>query len=89
MQTHIPKLEREGVVTFNHGVVTLLKIPEDVTLYMEVVLRTPKDLETTFELLDKPILHYIEGEEEVYAIIEGGISYEYRKPLPEEKKKAN
>ncbi|CAD5243428.1 DUF7344 domain-containing protein [Thermococcus camini] len=37
MQTHIPKLEREGVVTFNHGVVTLLKIPDDVTVYMEVV----------------------------------------------------
>ncbi|NJE30409.1 hypothetical protein E3E38_04995 [Thermococcus sp. 18S1] len=37
MQTHIPKLEREGVVAFNHGVVTLLKIPEDVTVYMEVV----------------------------------------------------
>ncbi|WP_297089768.1 hypothetical protein [Thermococcus sp.] len=37
VQTHIPKLEREGVITFNHGVVTLLKIPEDVTVYMEVV----------------------------------------------------
>ncbi|AFL94955.1 hypothetical protein CL1_0750 [Thermococcus cleftensis] len=37
MQTHIPKLEREGVVTFNHGIVTLLKIPDDVTVYMEVV----------------------------------------------------
>ncbi|ASJ11658.1 MULTISPECIES: DUF7344 domain-containing protein [Thermococcus] len=37
IQTHIPKLEREGVVTFNHGIVTLLKIPEDVTVYMEVV----------------------------------------------------
>ncbi|NJD98981.1 hypothetical protein E3E26_04155 [Thermococcus sp. LS1] len=37
VQTHIPKLEREGVVTFDHGVVTLLKIPDDVTVYMEVV----------------------------------------------------
>ncbi len=37
VQTHIPKLEREGVITFRHGVVTLLKIPEDVTVYMEVV----------------------------------------------------
>ncbi|WP_234394311.1 hypothetical protein [Thermococcus piezophilus] len=25
------------MVTFNHGVVILLRIPEDVTLYMEVV----------------------------------------------------
>ena len=37
VQTHIPKLEREGVITFNHGVVTLLKVPDDVTIYMEVV----------------------------------------------------
>ncbi|ASA76804.1 hypothetical protein [Thermococcus sp. 5-4] len=37
VQTHIPKLEREGVITFNHGVVTLLKVPDDVTVYMEVV----------------------------------------------------
>ncbi|HDZ36433.1 MAG TPA: hypothetical protein ENH81_05950 [Thermococcus sp.] len=37
MQTHIPRLEREGVVAFNHGVVTLLKIPDDVTVYIEVV----------------------------------------------------
>ena len=37
VQTHIPKLEREGVITFEHGVITLLKIPNDVTVYMEVV----------------------------------------------------
>ncbi|ASJ11653.1 DUF5305 family protein [Thermococcus thioreducens] len=48
-----------------------------------VVLKTPKDLETTFELVDKPVLHYIEGEDEVFAIIDDGISYEYRKPLPQ------
>ena len=54
-----------------------------------VVLKTPKDLETTFELVDKPILHYIDGEDEVFAIIEDGISYEYRKPLPQEGDEAN
>ncbi|NJE05798.1 hypothetical protein E3E36_06495 [Thermococcus sp. M36] len=37
VQTHIPKLEREGVITFRHGVVTLLSIPDDVTVYMEIV----------------------------------------------------
>jgi len=37
IQTHIPKLQREGVVSFEHGVVTLLEIPEDVTVYMELV----------------------------------------------------
>ncbi|ASJ08436.1 hypothetical protein A3L11_03980 [Thermococcus siculi] len=54
-----------------------------------VALKTPKDLETTFELVDKPILHYIEGDEEVYAIIDDGVSYEYRRPLPQEEEKAN
>ncbi|AIU69556.1 hypothetical protein TEU_03930 [Thermococcus eurythermalis] len=37
VQTHIPKLEREGVITFRHGVVTLVKVPDDVTVYMETV----------------------------------------------------
>ncbi|WP_297063827.1 hypothetical protein [Thermococcus sp.] len=37
IQTHIPKLEREGVITFRQGVVTLVKVPEDVTVYMETV----------------------------------------------------
>ncbi len=39
MQTHIPKLEREGIVAFERGVITLLKVPDNVTLYMEVVQR--------------------------------------------------
>lgn len=37
VQTHIPRLEREGVITFRHGVVTLVKVPDDVTVYMETV----------------------------------------------------
>ncbi len=38
MQTHLPKLEREGgIVTFRRGTITLLKVPNNVTLYMEVV----------------------------------------------------
>lgn len=37
MQTHLPKLEREGIVTFSRGRITLLKVPDNVTLYMEVV----------------------------------------------------
>ncbi|ASJ07636.1 DUF7344 domain-containing protein [Thermococcus pacificus] len=39
MQTHIPKLEHEGVLTFERGVITLLQVPDNVTLYMEVVQR--------------------------------------------------
>jgi len=37
VQTHIPRLEREGVITFKQGVVTLVRVPEDVTVYMETV----------------------------------------------------
>lgn len=39
VQTHIPRLQREGVISFDRGMVTLLKIPDDVTVYMEVVKR--------------------------------------------------
>ena len=39
MQTHIPKLEREGVIAFERGIITLLQVPDNVTLYMEVVQR--------------------------------------------------
>ena len=37
VQTHIPKLEREGVIRFQGGTLTLLKVPSDVSVYMEVV----------------------------------------------------
>ena len=39
VQTHIPRLQREGVISFERGTVTLLRIPDDVTVYMEVVKR--------------------------------------------------
>jgi len=54
-----------------------------------VYLRTEEDLEKAFDLLDKPIMTYIDGEEEVYVIIDDGVAYEYRKPLPGAKKTAN
>lgn len=37
MQTHIPKMEREGVISYEHGMIKLIKVPLDVNLYMEVV----------------------------------------------------
>ncbi|WP_175059549.1 hypothetical protein [Thermococcus sp. 2319x1] len=37
LQTHLPKLERAGIIKFDHNTVTLLKVPEDVDVYMEVV----------------------------------------------------
>jgi len=43
-----------------------------------VILATKEDLKKTFDLLDKPILHYKDGEEDVYTIIDGNIAYEYR-----------
>jgi len=55
----------------------------------KVYLRTEKDLEKAFDLLDKPIMTYIDGEEEVYVIIDDGVAYEYRKPLPGAKRTAN
>ncbi|WP_255346970.1 hypothetical protein [Thermococcus sp. PK] len=36
-------------------------------------------MKKTFDLLDKPILHYKDGKEDVYTIIDGNIAYEYRK----------
>ncbi len=55
----------------------------------KVYLRTEEDLEKAFDLLDKPIMSYIDGEEEVYVIIDDGVAYEYRKPLPGAKRTAN
>ncbi|NJE25733.1 hypothetical protein E3E22_03665 [Thermococcus sp. MV5] len=44
----------------------------------KVILATKDDLKKTFDLLDKPILHYTEGGEDIYVIIDDGIAYEYR-----------
>ncbi|ASJ10391.1 hypothetical protein A3L12_03280 [Thermococcus sp. P6] len=45
-----------------------------------ITVKTPGDLEKVFELVDRPVLHYVDGDDEVFAIIDGGTSYEYRKP---------
>jgi hypothetical protein len=37
VQTHIPKMRRAGVVDFEGGVVELIGVPDDVTVYMEMV----------------------------------------------------
>jgi len=54
-----------------------------------VALNSPDDLRKSFELLERPILNYIAGEDEVYVIIDGDTAYEYRKPLPRKGEKAN
>ena len=43
-----------------------------------VELSSPKDLERVFELVDRPVIHYSDGEVEVYAIADGETVYEYR-----------
>lgn len=37
IQTHIPRMEREGIISYHSGVITLVKVPENVTVYMEMV----------------------------------------------------
>ncbi|MCO6040306.1 DUF5305 family protein [Thermococcus alcaliphilus] len=56
-------------------------ITEGAPIHVEkrVILATKEDLKKAFDLLDKPILHYKDGEEDVYTIIDGNIAYEYRK----------
>ncbi|EHR78282.1 hypothetical protein OCC_12791 [Thermococcus litoralis DSM 5473] len=56
-------------------------ITEGAPIHVEkrAILATKEDLKKTFDLLDKPILHYKDGEEDVYTIIDGNIAYEYRK----------
>ena len=43
-----------------------------------IELASPKDLESVFELVDKPIIHYRDGGTDVYVIADGETVYEYR-----------
>ncbi|WP_456420702.1 DUF5305 family protein [Thermococcus sp.] len=43
-----------------------------------VELSSPRDLERVFELVDRPIIHYRDGDTDVYAITDRDIIYEYR-----------
>ncbi|AHF81314.1 Hypothetical protein TES1_1939 [Thermococcus paralvinellae] len=49
----------------------------------KITLATEEDLRKTFDLIDKPIMHYQEGDNDVYAIVDDGIVYEYRRDLEE------
>ncbi len=44
-----------------------------------VTLGSVEDLGRVFDLVDKPIVHYVEGDHDVYAILDGGVVYEYIK----------
>ncbi|WP_456321405.1 DUF7344 domain-containing protein [Palaeococcus sp. (in: euryarchaeotes)] len=39
IQTHIPKMERAGIIRFKRGIVELIAVPENVDVYMEIVER--------------------------------------------------
>lgn len=54
-----------------------------------VELRSVEDLERVFDLVDKPIVHYTRDGSDVYAVVDGGIIYEYRRSLSSEGKKAS
>jgi hypothetical protein len=64
-------------------------VPSDVGTMDPVELDSADDLEKVFDLVDKPIVHYVEEDKDVYAITDGELIYEYRKPLPSERKKAS
>lgn len=64
-------------------------VPSDIGTIDPVNLESVEDLEKVFDLVDKPIVHYRQDGEDVYAIADGDVVYEYRKPLPGEGKEAN
>ncbi|QDA32250.1 hypothetical protein FH039_02350 [Thermococcus indicus] len=64
-------------------------VPSDIGAIDPVNLESVEDLEKVFDLVDKPIVHYRQGDEDVYAIVDGDVIYEYRKPLPGEGREAN
>ncbi len=43
-----------------------------------VRLSSPKDMERVFELVDRPVIHYRDGDTDVYAVVDGDTVYEYR-----------
>ncbi|NJE11212.1 DUF5305 family protein [Thermococcus sp. MAR1] len=58
-------------------------VPKDTDETNIVTLASARDLEKTFDLLDKPILHYRHHKNDVYTIVEGDVTYEYIKPSKE------
>ena len=61
IQTHIPKMEREGIIEFKHGTIKLIRIPENVDVYMEIVNKNDVRWATVYTILalSSVILSYI------------------------------
>ena len=51
VQTHIPKMEREGIIEFKHGTIKLIQIPENVDVYMEIVNKNDVRWATVYSML--------------------------------------
>ena len=49
----------------------------------KITVASEDDLKKTFDLVDKPIMHYQEGNSDVYAIVDNGVVYEYRREKKE------
>ena len=54
-------------------------VPSDAGSNDPVSLNSVEDLEKVFDLVDKPVVHYVEGDHDVYAIVDGDVTYEYLK----------
>ncbi len=54
-------------------------VPSDAGSTDPVTLESVEDLEKVFDLVDKPIVHYVEGDRDIYAILDGEVVYEYRR----------
>lgn len=54
-------------------------VPSEIEAMDPVALNSVEDLEKVFDLVDKPVVHYVEGNHDVYAIVDGEVIYEYRR----------
>ncbi|NJE05793.1 hypothetical protein E3E36_06470 [Thermococcus sp. M36] len=79
-----PKDELKGLRKF-----IVEGVPSEIGAIDPVELGSVEDLEKVFDLVDKPIVHYVKDNQDVYAVVDGEVIYEYRKPLPQEGDEAN
>ncbi|WP_206205905.1 DUF5305 family protein [Thermococcus sp. Bubb.Bath] len=62
-------------------------VPSGIGTIDPVALESVEDLEKVFDLVDKPIVHYVDGDQDVYAVVDGGVIYEYREGSRREEEK--
>ncbi|AIF70242.1 hypothetical protein PAP_09320 [Palaeococcus pacificus DY20341] len=81
IRSQMPPREFKGLEAF-----MIEGVPQHVS--KKVFLASKEDLKKTFDLVDKPIMHYKDGDEDVYVIVDEGIAYEYREMNPKEQENA-